>query len=304
MHDAAADDLRRLLATLAPATRVSAGEENERRARAALADAAAGVETLDKTSLADLRDGVSARLREANAAARCAPTPDHAAVLGLRAGASSASASGLGPVADSDVKKSYHRLALKHHPDKSCAGLPGWADAEALRRDAGAVFKLVGEAHAALASAEKRRAFDAADRKARNARDDFGFSTFARDAARHAAQVPRRRRVARRRIGSGRVPARGRRAQGRRRREFLRRLVRRGQPCVRPRRVPTAEKRGRRRVQDVSVSLRREMMFVSFTYVYARRFFLRRIVDRTSSRLRRIVARSVRYSCSYISHTV
>ena len=187
MHDAAADDLRRLLATLAPATRVSAGEENERRARAALADAAAGVETLDKTSLADLRDGVSARLREANAAARCAPTPDHAAVLGLRAGASSASASGLGPVADSDVKKSYHRLALKHHPDKSCAGLPGWADAEALRRDAGAVFKLVGEAHAALASAEKRRAFDAADRKARNARDDFGFSTFARDAARHAA---------------------------------------------------------------------------------------------------------------------
>ena len=34
MHDAAADDLRRLLATLAPATRVSAGEENERRARA------------------------------------------------------------------------------------------------------------------------------------------------------------------------------------------------------------------------------------------------------------------------------
>ena len=49
------------------------------------------------------------------------------------------------------------------------------------------MFKLVGEAHAALASAEKRRAFDAADRKARNARDDFGFSTFARDAARHAA---------------------------------------------------------------------------------------------------------------------
>ena len=199
MHDAAADDLRRLLATLAPATRVSAGEENERRARAALADAAAGAETLDKTSLADLRDGVSARLREANAAARGAPTPDHAAVLGLRAGASSASASGLGPVADSDVKKAYRRLALKHHPDKSRAGLPGWADAEALRRDAGAVFKLVGEAHAALASAEKRRAFDAADRKARNARDDFGFasarasapdfgfSTFARDAARHAA---------------------------------------------------------------------------------------------------------------------
>ena len=192
MHDAAADDLQRLLATLAPATRVSAGEENEneRRARAALADAAAGAETLDKTSLADLRDGVSARLREANAAARGAPTPDHAAVLGLRSpGASSASASGLGlgPVADSDVKKAYRRLALKHHPDKSRAGLPGWADAEALRRDAGAVFKLVGEAHAALASAEKRRAFDAADRKARNARDDFGFSTFARDAARHAA---------------------------------------------------------------------------------------------------------------------
>ena len=48
-----------------------------------LADAAAGAETLDKTSLADLRDGVSARLREANAAARGAPTPDHAAVLGL-----------------------------------------------------------------------------------------------------------------------------------------------------------------------------------------------------------------------------
>ena len=200
MHDAAADDLRRLLATLAPATRVEQpGEEIERRARAALADAAAGAETLDKTSLADLRDGVSARLREANAAARGAPTPDHAAVLGLRAGASSASASGLGPVADSDVKKAYRRLALKHHPDKSRAGLPGWADAEALRRDAGAVFKLVGEAHAALASAEKRRAFDAADRKARNARDDFGFasarasapdfgfSTFARDAARHAA---------------------------------------------------------------------------------------------------------------------
>ena len=38
-----------------------------------------------------------------------------------------------------------------------------WADAEALRRDADAVFKLVGEAHAALASAEKRREFDAAE---------------------------------------------------------------------------------------------------------------------------------------------
>jgi curved DNA-binding protein CbpA len=76
--------------------------------------------------------------------------------------------------------------------------LPGWADAEALRRDADAVFKLVGEAHAALASAEKRREFDAADRKARFANEyassfgasapsDFGFSTFARDAARHGS---------------------------------------------------------------------------------------------------------------------
>ena len=124
-------------------------------------------------------------------------------------------------------------MALKHHPDKSCAGNP----AGRTPRDFGAtraVFKLVGEAHAARASAEKRRAFDAADRKARNARDDPGFSTFARDAARHAAssaaaaagQSPERDRL------GGRVPARGRRAQGRRRREFLRRLVR--ETTVRP----------------------------------------------------------------------
>ena len=74
------------------------------------------------------------------------------------------------------------------------------------RRGAGATrapCSSSGEAHAALASAEKRRAFDAADRKARNARDDFGFSTFARDAARHAPPAAGRRRVAWRRIGSG-----------------------------------------------------------------------------------------------------
>ena len=192
MHDAAAGDLRRLLATLGLGESTAAGADETRRrgARAALADAAAGVET------SDARDGVAARLREARAAARGAPVPDHVAVLGLRAAPSINTA---GAVADSDVKKAYRRLALKHHPDKSCAGVPGWADAEALRRDADAVFKLVGEAHAALASAEKRRAFDDADRKARYASShasggrasassaaDFGFSPFARGAARRA----------------------------------------------------------------------------------------------------------------------
>lgn len=195
MHDAAADDLRRLLATLGLGETTAGGAEEKRlknaSSRAALADAAAGAETFSS----EARDGVAARLREARAATRGAPVPDHVAVLGLRAVLSSAPASA-GAVADSDVKKAYRRLALKHHPDKSCAGLPGWADAEALRRDADAVFKLVGEAHAALASAEKRRAFDASDRKARAASGgrassssaaDFGFSTFARDAARHAS---------------------------------------------------------------------------------------------------------------------
>ena len=188
MHDAAADDLQRLLATLALASLKST--------EARLADAAAGAEDPSSRAFADFRDGVTARLREARAAARAAPVPDHVAVLGLGA-ESRASESSAGALLDSDVKKAYRRLALKHHPDKSCVGLPGWADAEALRRDADAVFKLVGEAHAALASAEKRREFDAADRKARfsnayassraSAPSDFGFSTFARDAARHAS---------------------------------------------------------------------------------------------------------------------
>jgi DnaJ family protein C protein 7 len=200
MHDAAADDLQRLLATLALGTETKRDAERggSGSAAARLADAAAGAEDPSSRAFAEFRDGVTARLREARAAARAKTTPDHVAVLGLGLVQARGVSSVALALSDSDVKKAYRRLALKHHPDKSCVGLPGWADAEALRRDADAVFKLVGEAHAALASAEKRREFDAADRKARFANEyassfgasapsDFGFSTFARDAARHGS---------------------------------------------------------------------------------------------------------------------
>jgi len=200
MHDAAADDLQRLLATLALGTETKRDAERggSLSAAARLADAAAGAEDPSSRAFAEFRDGVTARLREARAAARAKTTPDHVAVLGLGLVQARGVSSVALALSDSDVKKAYRRLALKHHPDKSCVGLPGWADAEALRRDADAVFKLVGEAHAALASAEKRREFDAADRKARFANEyassfgasapsDFGFSTFARDAARHGS---------------------------------------------------------------------------------------------------------------------
>jgi DnaJ family protein C protein 7 len=55
---------------------------------------------------------------------------------------------------EADVKKAYRRAALKWHPDKN-------ASSEAERLEAERMFKLVGEAHAVLSDANKRRKYDA-----------------------------------------------------------------------------------------------------------------------------------------------
>lgn len=64
---------------------------------------------------------------------------DYYQILGVQRGAS-----------QSEIKSSYRKLALKHHPDKN----PGNKDAEVK-------FKKISEAYAVLSDAEKRKQYDA-----------------------------------------------------------------------------------------------------------------------------------------------
>lgn len=156
LPDAAVSDLELLLSVI---NGVGGGKVNSKRpngvgamgpppgseaAAAAAAIAAAAAVGMGRDHAQGIRD----RLRDAKFAVHDGEPPDHYKILGLAAGSGASAA---------DVKKGYRQLALKHHPDKSCNGLPSWADAESLRSEADRIFKLVGEANATLSDGKGHR---------------------------------------------------------------------------------------------------------------------------------------------------
>ncbi|XP_076890047.1 uncharacterized protein LOC143541006 [Bidens hawaiensis] len=87
-----------------------------------------------------------------------------------------------GSESGSEIKKAYHKAALRHHPDKagkflarSESGLDGdaWKEIFAnIHKDADKLFKIIGEAYAVLSDKNKRFSYNLQD----SMRDDFGWS--------------------------------------------------------------------------------------------------------------------------------
>ncbi|KAK7307918.1 hypothetical protein VNO77_41394 [Canavalia gladiata] len=72
-------------------------------------------------------------------------------------------------VSSSEIKKAYHKAALRHHPDKAGQSLARsdsgddqiWKDiVEEVRKDADRLFKIIGEAYAVLSDPAKRSQYD------------------------------------------------------------------------------------------------------------------------------------------------
>ncbi|BAU00669.1 hypothetical protein LR48_Vigan442s011600 [Vigna angularis] len=72
-------------------------------------------------------------------------------------------------VSSSEIKKAYHKAALRHHPDKAVQSLARsdsgddqiWKDiVEEVCKDADRLFKIIGEAYAVLSDPAKRSQFD------------------------------------------------------------------------------------------------------------------------------------------------
>eukprot|EP00286_Rhodomonas_abbreviata_P014018 CAMPEP_0181340904 /NCGR_PEP_ID=MMETSP1101-20121128/30103_1 /TAXON_ID=46948 /ORGANISM="Rhodomonas abbreviata, Strain Caron Lab Isolate" /LENGTH=111 /DNA_ID=CAMNT_0023452101 /DNA_START=8 /DNA_END=340 /DNA_ORIENTATION=- len=72
---------------------------------------------------------------------------DHYKILGVSKKASK-----------SDIKKAYHKLALKHHPDKS----PGCKKSQESKecKKSNAYFMKIGQAYETLSDPEKRQYYD------------------------------------------------------------------------------------------------------------------------------------------------
>lgn len=100
----------------------------------------------DLAHLAKLGGGpdVAARLADTQRRARAQQPVNHYAVLGLAPAAT-----------PGEIKAAYRQLALRYHPDKA-AGAAGGLGADA----AGAIFKLLAQAHSVLGDAEQRRHHD------------------------------------------------------------------------------------------------------------------------------------------------
>ncbi|KAE9590702.1 hypothetical protein Lal_00023408 [Lupinus albus] len=70
----------------------------------------------------------------------------------------------------SDIKKAYHKAALRHHPDKACQWLPRsevgdevkvWKEiSQEVHKDSDRLFKMIGEAYAVLSDPSKRSEYD------------------------------------------------------------------------------------------------------------------------------------------------
>ncbi|KAI7755136.1 hypothetical protein M8C21_026006, partial [Ambrosia artemisiifolia] len=87
-----------------------------------------------------------------------------------------------GSESSSEIKKAYHKAALRHHPDKagkflarSESGLDGqvWKEIfTTIHRDADKLFKKIGEAYAVLSDTKKRFSYNLQD----TMHDDFGWN--------------------------------------------------------------------------------------------------------------------------------
>eukprot|EP00958_Prasinococcus_capsulatus_P023366 scaffold3443_cov404-Prasinococcus_capsulatus_cf.AAC.9 len=139
---------------------------------------------------------IHTRLRAARREALAENQPLHYELLGLNMTATSA-----------QIKKAYHSMALKHHPDKAFHRLPCPADSvdevrQVLVGEAGRLFRAIGNAYGCLSDREKRLAYDQeeATRKATHSQS----SRFADGSGgRRASQSYDRRRYSYRSPSSG-----------------------------------------------------------------------------------------------------
>eukprot|EP00898_Chlorokybus_atmophyticus_P008991 jgi/Chlat1/9093/Chrsp97S08417 len=123
----------------------------------AIRDGAATVQDLESLqALAGHSTDVLDRLKQARQLAGRTLPLDYYQLLGIPKGSSKL-----------DVKKAYHRAALRHHPDKAAAYLlpDGCSEdvAQSVRGEADRLFKLVSEAYSVLSDDRKRREYDFAE---------------------------------------------------------------------------------------------------------------------------------------------
>ncbi|KAJ7976734.1 Heat shock protein DnaJ with tetratricopeptide repeat [Quillaja saponaria] len=89
-----------------------------------------------------------------------------------------------------DIKKAYHKAALRHHPDKaghllarSEVGNEGrlWKEiAQEVHKDADRLFKMIGEAYAVLSVPDKRSQYDLEEELRRAPKQSYGSSSYRR----------------------------------------------------------------------------------------------------------------------------
>nr|KYP52644.1 DnaJ isogeny subfamily C member 7 [Cajanus cajan] len=89
-------------------------------------------------------------------------------------------------VSSSEIKKAYHKAALRHHPDKAAQSLarsdsgddPIWKDiVEEVCKDADRLFKIIGEAYAVLSDPAKRSQYDSEEEMRNSQKKRHGNST-------------------------------------------------------------------------------------------------------------------------------
>eukprot|EP00898_Chlorokybus_atmophyticus_P003378 jgi/Chlat1/4040/Chrsp26S03998 len=107
----------------------------------AIGDYSSALQDLTQLGSSAAKDTLTLSMTELKRRVRRKAAPNYYAVLSLSDSASHA-----------EVKAAYRKLALRHHPDK--------APFDAVKCDAEALFKRLGEAYAVLCDAQKRQKYD------------------------------------------------------------------------------------------------------------------------------------------------